>query len=1037
MTSDRSRFRRSLSLALAVSWLAAHLAYAEPAPAPEKIVLLDRASGWSQTLTGPGEGSSTEGELAWRNTLSSGPERELLTEITNSSDRLRCLAVEYRFDLAMRDPAPLLAGVNPTPAWPVEGELAYAYVRESTDWVRLSVPFAEVVSPADRLGVSFAPDLADMPILPFEVRLKRTEAGVRVVIRRPQIRLEPNGANAVKLFVARHGGDTREGLAWMRDKWSSLFTVRPGLEPFQYCTWTGGMVDDESFTKVAGENELPRGIWQTRPRPWFGLSCSDHEPWLISCDQKWFYLKDAGDLPGHPGKDAGFDAILKFLTDISGDPAATKILRDATPVNWAFTWQWLTHADVRAYGERVKSAGFSFLYYWNPSETWNKWAEKFYPESLYVPLSQDFWKDSTVLDPFQGSARARDLVADAKRVFDEYPECDGLFMDQVYYDLDNPKHDDGVSIDKDAKPFSRHIWNTYYVIKEIRKLADERHKVLQPNFIFNSIEIASLSDFGLVESVSPMENTGYFYDIGNRLHICQSHEENMDQQASLMGWQTNLWKNPNDSPDDRRSRFFLSKLARPIMMLFQGRAVVLEPDCLALPPGFKGALFKQPSGNYVVTVTTPGASYLSPYSFSDLPVVVRVSDVPSVKRVYQLSSDRLGPVSVPFELADGALCVTIPRHRAISALLLARAGRFVALKDAAALAGARSVDLLREDLDAGSSDTLAADLAPGHPGFAAFSIPADPALTLPRSDIEPDGRPRFEVLLVPEIEVTLAPPPSAVTPLTASKGRMTNDGSVVLSLEKPARFVAAVRNHSRESRNVPLHLSGEGVSVTPGSGSVPPVAGQVPDPLLAVKLPPGACALVDLDVVPDAVGPAKLVVGPPPGAEIRFEIVGSSLADVDPSTAKSAALIVDSVATGGINQKIFLNGVEAGVLVQRIGTPVWDFSARHDLSKESLSALRSENVIEIETGDKKFAVANLKLEVVLADGRRFLVPADPLARSAPPDWLQASGKKVPSGARMRWTLPDETPPASRKSRPRKIDLKGVLVYDKREVDSTR
>ena len=376
-------------------------------PDPEKVVIADRTSGWSVTVGEARQGASKEGEITWRHGVKGKAEREWTTEIANTSDRLRCLAVEYHFVVPGKDPAPLFAGVHPEPEFPADGEIAYAYVRETNDWIRLSVPFAEVVSLADDRGVSFAPDLADMPIPPFEVRMRKVAEGVRVVIRRPQIRLEANGSATVKLFAASHGGDKREGLGWMRDKWYQLFTARDGLEKYQYGIWTGGMISDEGIEKGVSEAYLRKGIWQIRPRPWFGMSCADHEPWLPSADQKWFYVKEMTDLPGHPGKDAKFDAIMKFFKEMKDPEEVSKRLRAKTPVSWAYTWQWLTHEDIRAYNKKVKDLGFHMLYYWNPSETWNKWAERLYPESLYMPLSQDFWKDSTVLDPFPGSRRAK------------------------------------------------------------------------------------------------------------------------------------------------------------------------------------------------------------------------------------------------------------------------------------------------------------------------------------------------------------------------------------------------------------------------------------------------------------------------------------------------------------------------------------------------------------------------------------------------------------------------------------------------------
>lgn len=187
--------------------------------------LSDRSSGWNAIVEGPGEDAAAE--IAWhhRSESEAVSGSELVTDIVNRSGRRRCVAVEYRFDLPNADYDPLIAGVNPTPAWPDDGDLAYAYVRESSAWVRMAMPYFELTSRERDAGMSIAADLVDHPILSFEVRMRRVGDGTVAVVRRNQVRLEPNGKNRIILFVGKHGGDYREGLGWMRAEWPTLFTV--------------------------------------------------------------------------------------------------------------------------------------------------------------------------------------------------------------------------------------------------------------------------------------------------------------------------------------------------------------------------------------------------------------------------------------------------------------------------------------------------------------------------------------------------------------------------------------------------------------------------------------------------------------------------------------------------------------------------------------------------------------------------------------------------------------------------------------------
>ena len=981
---------------------------------PSKIVLSDRVSGWRVELDAQESGESPEAALRWRFSapLSGRGERRLQAVITNLSDQRRCISLEYEFQFEGTAFESYFAGAHARPAWPENGELAFAYVREDANWIRLGVPYAALFDSTGDQSICFTPDLADQPILPFEVRMRRESDQTIVVIRRPAVRLEPRGApeapgspgfpgspgagdtNSVDLFVAQRGGDWREGLAWMRDRWRDLFIVRDGLAKFQWCHWGGTDFTEEAYANVHREIPLRRGIFQTRPRPWFGLSCSDEDRWLITVDQKWYLLKDMPNLPGHPGKDADFDRIVAFVQTFEPDDALMARLQSMRKAYQFWRWKWLTHEQVRDHCRHLVNEGYSWHYYWNPSETWAPWAKKHFPDSLYVPLKTDFWTDSTVLDPLPGSRRARQLVEDARRIFDKYPECDGLFMDQVYYDLDNHKDgfDDGVSIDADGKPFSRHQWNTWRVIKKIREIADQRGKTLHANFIFNSLEIASLTDFGLVEGISPLQKVSWFYDIGNRVHICQHHDERANQECAVLGWQNNLFNNPVAPSDDRGSRHWLNRLMRPIFMMFQERHVVLEPRCLQLPAGFKGSVFRRPDGNVLVTIVTPGASQRSPYEWADLDVTVRTHDASKVKRVYQLSSDRLGAVSLDFERRGRELRVRIPRHRSISMLVLATTGRFTALRQQSVCPEGGVIELLHDDLDRGTRTVERIRVGAIERGTEFTSIELWPHAenVIPNPLWEVDGTPDYELRVEPELAVTLAPEPSMVRQVNFRHTGMLLPGSLSIPTDLEVSVQVTLHNRGSQPHRADLKVAGESLVVDPASAQV--------------TVPASGRASVMITIRGVAAGPATLSVSAgDERAALELEVTGARLKAVDLKTVKHVALIVDSIATGAIDEKIHLNGNEVGTLKQGVGTPVWDFRARHLLGEEARQALRATgNVIEVSTGERKFVVREPVLEVAVEDGRRYLLRSHDPTQSTPPNWLHAQGRRIDSNGRMRW-----------------------------------
>ena len=944
-------------------------------PTPQTSIA-DRVSAFSADTA---SGSSEEAQLSWQQQVRrEGDQRVIEMTIVNHSDERRCIAIEHRFRFEGMDHRAFIPSVESHPDSPEGGQITCAYLREDREWMHMGLPFASLLSTEDGSGTSFSANLGNMPILPFEVRMWRHENEniTSVSIRRPQVRLEPNATNVISLYVASHGGNWREGLAWIRDRWPSLFIVPDGMRKYQWSQWGGTGFYEGAYDHTVAQNPLKRGIAGTRPRPWFGLNIADFDPWMIGVDQKYYLLRKMANIPGKPN--------AKLVAR----------LRKQKEAIHAWMWLSLTDEKVRNHTQRLIDDGFTWHYYWNASETWRYWSQENHAASLYEPLSNDFWTDSTVLDPFPGSTRAAQLVDDARRIFDNYPNCSGLFLDQVYFDLTNHKADDGVSVSAEGKPFSRHQWNVWRVLRDIRRMADQRDKTIHANFIYNSLEIASLTDFGITEGMAALEKISAFYDIGNRLHICQSTSEQICQQAALLGWQTNLFSVPGLDPHDRRLRPWLNRLWFPIQMMFQERMLVLEPNCLTLREGITGNVFRRPDGNSVVPIVTPGVSHLSPYEWAEMPVVIRLSDAARVKRVYQLASDRLGPVALDFKRRDRELHITLPRHRSTSMLVLAAAGKFVALAESTIRPGGVSTRIHYDDLDGDQRETRTLPV-PASSATAKFVlIQPDPVMraVLPNPQWEIDRRPDFELHVTKVVEVTLGPDPSLVYKPHETYGSLVLPASLSLSLDQETTVQAAVHNYGDAPVTLPLNVKAEGLDVESRSAQAAVAA--------------RSCETIELCIRGQGVGPATLTVtAGVADCQLKIDVVGNHLTVEDLARIQKARLCVDTISNGPINTQMTLNGVPAGVLTQRVGHPVWDRRVAHDLTEEATAAFKTAgNLLEIRTENRLFTVARPVLEIELSDGRRMQLTSDDPPQSTPPDWLQSQGRRIPSGKNMQWTF---------------------------------
>jgi hypothetical protein len=325
--------------------------------------------------------------------------------------------------------------------------------------------------------------------------------------------------------------------------------------------------------------------------------------------------------------------------------------------------------------------------YIDVSEVWKPWAREELKDSLFLPGSYEMGEaigqlESTAAIALPGSSWERSLLDQTRNVMEHYPQMTGLFLDQVYYDLNDRVHDDGTSISLDGKPFARLHWALAQVARKMKTMLAAQKKIVITNQAWNSIEVGSVADLMLVEGggknyLRLMQSLAY-YGIGNRLSFDQVPFEHEAQDCLRYGWTMNLWSDPGDYESDSRfTRLRFCRFYYPLFELLKGRTWVLEPHCLALADGLDGNLFRRPDSAFVAVVVTPNSSLVSPWTRANVPVTVRVKDAAEVKAAYVVTADLLGPRSMDFNRKGSEIVVNIPRHRSASAVLLATGGRFL------------------------------------------------------------------------------------------------------------------------------------------------------------------------------------------------------------------------------------------------------------------------------------------------------------------------------------------------------------------------
>jgi hypothetical protein len=390
-------------------------------------------------------------------------------------------------------------------------------------------------------------------------------------------------------------------------------------------------------------------------------------------DDLWAFEK-VRHIPGMPADGAPFELISNFLETA------------LTP--------WETGDRVRAFIRLLHRYNIKALMYFQPSECWDRYAAEHFPADAVHDAAGGMipaWYEDTVLNPRPGSAWVKYLEQQFKQLLAYYPEADGIFDDQSYYDILDYAHDDGFSIDH-GRPADRMGYNICLLMSKLGDYAHSLGKTVWWNGP-GQIELGAIGDGHLAEHSHEQVQ---WFGIGNVPITSGAWYPDLYDRALLMGSQPASpslppvsfpYRYAHEIPADTRippaqqrnyARYF------PLFDQIRKREWVLAADAVRVPPGLEANIFRKPDGSYAVPVVTTWGGP-STGIWHDLPVTVRIPDPEAVRGVYVLSADVPGWFHAPWKRAGGALTIQIPRHHRASMILLVSTGLWAAAQGDGAL----------------------------------------------------------------------------------------------------------------------------------------------------------------------------------------------------------------------------------------------------------------------------------------------------------------------------------------------------------------
>jgi len=426
------------------------------------------------------------------------------------------------------------------------------------------------------------------------------------------------------LLISAHQGKWREALGWYAEKYAPYFQPDPKVRQHDgvYAISTPYDRDpDESKAEPRMAGRAERGVkWMELHGhfPWYGLYVSPTEPWQ-----------------GHHE---------------SGE---------------------LTFEKVRRYIKLAQKYGITVHVYYNIVDGQIPYVTKEFPESIardeagkYIPAFHDCYLMNADLDlPF-----GKHCLEQFSKLLDTYSEADGVFFDVYgrHYDIDF-SHDDGITM-VNNKPAYCIKFAYMRLMEKILPMLRQRGMVFSANKpegieVMRGIDYI-MADEGLdsdrVEAMS-------YYALFKPIIVLDGQIATRAEPVFKTCLRLGMFYNDLDpdralpQADEAQQRRALAALEAygPLFKHLPGRTWVLSANALELPDGVEGNIFRQPDGDYIVTLVSRDRSI-----FDDLP-----------PRTQVCSADYQGARAATIDRDGQTLTITVGQHKTASVLLLKRAKR--------------------------------------------------------------------------------------------------------------------------------------------------------------------------------------------------------------------------------------------------------------------------------------------------------------------------------------------------------------------------
>lgn len=263
------------------------------------------------------------------------------------------------------------------------------------------------------------------------------------------------------------------------------------------------------------------------------------------------------------------------------------------------------------------------------------------------------WPGTTLLNSDPALGFGQDMHRQIKGMVARYPEMDGVFLDQAGYNFTDTAHDDGMTA-IDNRPCYMTGLNYYPHLEHLSKLLHPKKAIIANGP--HSIGIMKYIDGFMAEGSTWLCDLLQWYSLAKPMFFLMYHTTDRDIELMFQrcliygaGYSSYAAAMPSKTLYDRYV---------PLVERLFRRRWVFDAEPLAMPTGFKGNVFRSPSGNLLAGIVSEQIRSRG-RRLNDNSIAVKTADVGETTHVtLQQPGGKIA--RIPFVKANGVVQFDVP-----------------------------------------------------------------------------------------------------------------------------------------------------------------------------------------------------------------------------------------------------------------------------------------------------------------------------------------------------------------------------------------